>query len=44
MKCSTAIQMHDVDFLKSFQFYIDASKFDEELIVIQHQNNFTNKL
>ena len=36
--------MHDVDFSRFFQFYTDASKFDEELIVTQHQNNFTDKL
>ena len=44
MKCSTAIQMHDIDFSRSFQFYTDASGFDEELIVTQHQNNSTDKL
>ena len=33
IKCSTAIQMHDVDFSRFFQFYTDASKFDEKLIV-----------
>ena len=42
MKCVTAIQMYDVNFSRLFQFYTNASNFEDELIITQHQNIFEN--
>ena len=43
MKCATAMHMHEIDFSKSFHFYTDASDFESELIVTQHQNILDDK-
>ena len=43
MKCATAMHMHEIDFSKSFHFYTDASDFENELIVTQHQGILDDK-
>ena len=44
MKWVIAVQMLDVNFSKSFQFYTNASNFESELIITQHQSIFEDML